>query len=96
MIGALTALAAAAKTGVMKLTTPAAKQVLKNAPEGTPDWFAPLVEKIMKEGVDAGETMKTTTSRSKVAFSKRERRILSCPQGCSSYYFLYMNIGRSP
>ncbi|MEL1226902.1 MAG: twin-arginine translocation signal domain-containing protein, partial [Candidatus Neomarinimicrobiota bacterium] len=52
MVGALTALAAAAKTGVMKLTTPAAKQVLKNAPEGTPDWFAPLVEKIMKEGVD--------------------------------------------
>ena len=52
VIGALTALAAVAKTGVMKLTSPVAKKVLKDAPTGTPDWFAPLVEKIMKEGVD--------------------------------------------
>jgi len=59
VIGALTALAAAAKTGIMKITTPTAKKVLKDAPQGTPDWFAPLVEKIMKEGVDESGTLGT-------------------------------------
>ena len=59
VVGALTALAAAAKTGIMKITTPTAKKVLKDAPQGTPDWFAPLVEKIMKEGVDKSGTLGT-------------------------------------
>jgi hypothetical protein len=61
VIGALTALAAAAKTGIMKITTPTAKKVLKDAPQGTPDWFAPLVEKIMKEGVDESGTIERET-----------------------------------
>lgn len=59
VIGALTALAAVAKTGVMKLTSPVAKKVLKDAPQGTPDWFAPLVEKIMKEGIDISDKAAT-------------------------------------
>ncbi len=59
VIGALTALAAVAKTGVMKLTSPVAKKVLKDAPQGTPDWFAPLVEKIMKEGINISDKAAT-------------------------------------
>lgn len=59
VVGALTALAAAAKTGIMKITTPAAKKVLKDAPQGTPDWFAPLVEKITKEGIDISDKAAT-------------------------------------
>ena len=59
VVGALTALAAIAKTGVMKLTSPVAKKVLKNAPEGTPDWFAPLVDKIMKEGINISDKAAT-------------------------------------
>ena len=35
-----------------KFVEPATKKVLENAPTGTPDWFAPLVEKIAKEGID--------------------------------------------
>ena len=35
-----------------KFVGPAVKKSLENAPTGTPDWFAPLVEKIMKKGVD--------------------------------------------
>ena len=53
--------------GVKQLKTPIAKKVLKDAPEGTPDWFAPLVEKIAKEGIDVpGVNVKTTTTRETV------------------------------
>ena len=73
----------------MKLTTPAAKKVLKDAPQGTPDWFAPLVEKIMKEGVDAGETMKTTTSRETV--KKLKVPSPDSDGALTDTYFLYEN-----
>ena len=38
-----------------KFVEPATKKVLENAPTGTPDWFAPLVEKIAKEGIDISD-----------------------------------------
>ena len=42
-----------------QLKTPIAKKVLKDAPTGTPDWFAPLVDKIMKEGIDISDKAAT-------------------------------------
>jgi hypothetical protein len=45
--------------GVKQLKTPAAKKVLKDAPQGTPDWFAPLVEKLTKEGIDISDKAAT-------------------------------------
>ncbi len=42
-----------------KFAGPAAKKVLENAPTGTPDWFAPLVKKIMKKGVDISDKAAT-------------------------------------
>ena len=45
--------------GVKQLKTPAAKKVLTDAPTGTPDWFAPLVDKIMKEGIDISDKAAT-------------------------------------
>ena len=90
VVGALTALAAAAKTGIMKLTTPAAKKVLKDAPEGTPDWFAPLVEKITKEGIDVpGVNVKTTTTRETV--KKLEVPNPESDGALTDKYFLYEN-----
>jgi len=45
--------------GVKQLKTPIAKKVLKDAPQGTPDWFAPLIEKITKEGIDISDKAAT-------------------------------------
>ena len=45
--------------GVKQLKTPIAKKVLTDAPTGTPDWFAPLVEKITKEGIDISDKAAT-------------------------------------
>jgi len=42
-----------------KFVGPAVKKSLENAPTGTPDWFAPLVEKIMKKGVDISDKAAT-------------------------------------
>lgn len=82
-------LVGAVKTGIVKLTTPIAKQVLKDAPQGTPDWFAPLVEKIVKEGVEAGETMKTVTGRETV--KKLEVPNPESDGVLTDKYFLYEN-----
>ena len=68
LMAGIAATVGAVKSGIIKLATPAAKKVLKDAPTGTPDWFAPLVDKIMKEGVDAGETMKIRSA------NRRSRR----------------------
>lgn len=63
----LAAIIGGVRGGVKQLKTPIAKKVLKDAPTGTPDWFAPLVEKIAKEGIDVpGVNVKTTTTRETV------------------------------
>ena len=58
LLGGIAALIGAAKAG-LKFETKAAKQIIKNAPQGTPEWFAPLVEKIAKEGIDMSENLAT-------------------------------------
>jgi hypothetical protein len=50
LVGGLASLPVLGK--FFKFVKPATKKVLENAPTGTPDWFAPLVEKIAKEGID--------------------------------------------
>jgi len=79
----------AIKSGIFKLSSPVAKKVLKDAPAGTPDWFAPLVDKIMREGVDAGETMKTVTGRETV--KKLEVPTEGAEGALTDKYFLYEN-----
>jgi len=89
-IGGLTAAAAAIKSGIVKLTTPAAKQVLKNAPTGTPDWFAPLVERILKEGVEVpNANVKTVTGREKV--TKLEMPSEGAEGTLTDKYYLFEN-----
>tara|TARA_E500000318_G_scaffold49110_1_gene46183 strand:+ start:1230 stop:4013 length:2784 start_codon:yes stop_codon:yes gene_type:complete len=89
-IGGLTAAAAAIKSGIVKLTTPAAKQVLKNAPTGTPDWFAPLVEKILKEGVEVpNANVKTVTGREKV--TKLEMPSEGAEGALTDKYYVFEN-----
>ena len=93
-LGAAAALIASLKIGSFgktgkRITTEAGKKVLKNAPDGTPDWFAPLVDKVMKEGVDAGETMKTTTSREIV--KKLEVKAPESDGALTDKYYLYEN-----
>jgi len=76
--------------GVKQLKTPVAKKVLKDAPEGTPDWFAPLVEKITKEGIDVpGVNVKTTTTRETV--KKLEVPNPESDGALTDKYFLYEN-----
>jgi len=77
------------KSGIFKLSSPVAKKVLKDAPAGTPDWFAPLVDKIMREGVDAGETMKTVTGRETV--KKLEVPTEGAEGALMDRYYLYEN-----
>jgi hypothetical protein len=93
-LGMLAAVVASLKVGSFgktgkKITTEAGKKVLKNAPDGTPDWFAPLVDKVMKEGVDAGETMKTVTGRETV--KKLEVPSPNSDGALTDKYFLYEN-----
>ena len=53
LVGGLASLPVLGK--FFKFVKPATKKVLENAPTGTPDWFAPLVEKIAKEGIDISD-----------------------------------------
>lgn len=55
----LAAIIGGVRGGVKQLKTPAAKKVLTDAPTGTPDWFAPLVEKLTKEGIDISDKAAT-------------------------------------
>jgi hypothetical protein len=55
----LAAIIGGIRGGVKQLKTPAAKKVLTDAPTGTPDWFAPLVEKLTKEGIDISDKAAT-------------------------------------
>ena len=89
-IGGLTATVAAIKSGIVKLTTPAAKQVLRDAPTGTPDWFAPLVEKILKEGVEVpNANVKTVTGREKV--TKLEMPSEGAEGSLTDKYYVFEN-----
>lgn len=89
LIAGVGAALGALKSGIIKLSSPVAKKVLKDAPAGTPDWFAPLVDKIMREGVDAGETMKTVTGREIV--KKLEVPAPGSDGAITDKYFLYEN-----
>ena len=69
-LAALAAVIAGLRTGkgtkvVPKTTT--AKQVVENAGKGTPEWFAPLVDKIKTEGIDVPpENVMRTSGRETV------------------------------
>lgn len=93
-IGAFAALIASLKMGSFgktgkRITTEAGKKVLKDAPKGTPDWFAPLVDKVFREGVDAGETMKTVTGRETV--KKLEVPAPGSEGAVTDKYYVYHN-----
>jgi len=57
ILGGLASLPVVGK--LFKFVGPAVKKSLENAPTGTPDWFAPLVEKIIKKGVDISDKAAT-------------------------------------
>ena len=93
-LGMLAAVIASLKVGSFgktgkKVTSEVAKKVLKDAPAGTPDWFAPLVDKVFREGVDAGETMKTVTGRETV--KKLEVPTEGAEGALTDKYYLYEN-----
>jgi len=91
-LGMLAAVVASLKVGSFgstgkKVTSEVAKKVIKDAPTGTPDWFAPLVDKVFREGVDAGETMKTVTGRETV----KKLEVQNPETNTTEKYFLYEN-----
>jgi hypothetical protein len=93
-LGMLAAVVASLKVGSFgstgkKVTSEVAKKVIKDAPTGTPDWFAPLVDKVFREGVDAGETMKTVTGRETV--KKLEVPTEGAEGALMDRYYLYEN-----
>jgi len=89
LLGGIAAIIGAAKAG-LKFETKAAKQVLKNAPTGTPEWFAPLVEKIAREGIDVPpELMMRTTGREKI--TKLEVKAPDSDGAVTDKYYLHEN-----
>ena len=88
LVGGLASLPVLGK--FFKFVKPATKKVLENAPTGTPDWFAPLVEKIAKEGIDVpGVNVKTATTRETV--KKLEVPSPDSDGALTDRYFLYEN-----
>jgi hypothetical protein len=92
-LGLLAGIVASLKVGSFggtgkKVTTQVAKKVIKDAPTGTPEWFAPLVDKVFKEGIDASQTMKTTERE---IVKKLEVPSPNSDGALTDTYYLYQN-----
>lgn len=59
LLGGVAALMAGLKGAKFIPKTKTAKKIIENAPTGTPEWFAPLVDKIAREGIDMSDNLAT-------------------------------------
>jgi hypothetical protein len=90
-LAALAAVIAGLRTGkgtkvVPKTTT--AKQVVENAGKGTPEWFAPLVDKIKTEGIDVpAENVARTSGRESVT----KLEVKNPESNTTDSYYLFEN-----